>query len=383
MNKTKLILSLLMAFACIMLVACARTLTGEAVKESTAIKIGAINPMSGPLAVYGLEYSRGIKMAVEEINAEGGINGKPIEVIYEDDKGDPKESATIANRLIYVEKTPIILTSMSSTTQATAPIANNNRIVMISATVTKVGDIGEYVFRDYWDMEEQGVALGQVIKEKGYKKVGIIAIEWADYPIFMRGLKSVIGDDVELKEEKFNFGDADFRTQLTKLKAFDPDVILLYSFPGNELINIVQQIFELDMQRPLLDGATGLGWGFMTEALVPLLKQTEVIANWYGLSPEDPKVKDFKENYEQRYQEPLNGDAAYTYDDIYALKTALEACDAKGKVTDTDCIRDELLKTDLDGIAGRLVFDKNGNSEREWFLQTYTEDGWKEYAVQE
>jgi branched-chain amino acid transport system substrate-binding protein len=345
------------------------------------VRIGSIQPVSGPLAVYGTEYNRGIEMAVEIINQEGGINGKRLEVVYEDSQGNAKEGVTAANKVIQIDQVPVIMTSMSAPSLAIAPIAQSNRVVMISQTVSKVGDTGDFVFRDYWDMKDQGKALASVVNEKGYKKVGIIALNFPDYEFFMEGFREVADEDVEILEERFNFGDTDFKTQLLKIREFDPDVILTYSFPGNELINIVQQIFELGMERPMLDGATGLGWGFMTEALGDYLLDVEVIANWYSLDTDMAQTRAFIEAYEDRYGQSLNGDAAYSFDDMFALRDVMETCDLQGRLSDTGCIRDELFKTDQEGIAGDLVFDENGNSMRPWFLQTFTTEGWKQYMI--
>jgi branched-chain amino acid transport system substrate-binding protein len=355
----------------------------QPVIEGRTIKIGAINPMSGTLAVYGMEYVRGIEMAVEKINQEGGINGKLIEVIYEDDEGSAKKSVDSIHRLIDIENISIILTSMSSPTQATAPIAEEKKVIMISATASKFGDLGEYIFRDYWDMEKLGKTSAEVLNKENIKKVGIIAVNWADYSQFMNGFNEVINEDVEIKEERFNLGDIDFKTQLTKIKSFNPDSILLYSFPGNEIIKIVSQIFELGMSDKLiLDGPTGLGWRFVSQALDPLLKQMKVIANWYSLDKEKIIVQEFIKEYEDKYQQELNGDAAYTYDDIFALKIALENCDKEGKISDTNCIKDELLKVEYEGVAGILKFDSKGNSMRDSYLQTYTENGWEKYILE-
>jgi len=344
-------------------------------KEEETIKIGAIYPLTGIYSSYGLEYKRGLEIAVDEINSQGGINKKQIELIIEDDSGDVTKSVTATNKLINLDKVNYLFTAFSSTSQATSPIAERNKIIYISATVSKIGT-GNYVFRDFWDIEDQGVVIGESLNNEGIKKLGVLAMNYGDTEYFLNALKSK-ATNVEMIEERFNFGDTDFKTQLTKIKNLGAEAILVYAFPGAEATKITQQLIELKLDnKRLYAGATTYGLPFMYEPFSDTLIKMKAIDSWYSLDLNNVKSTEFAQKYKLKYNQDLVGDAAYPYDDMYALKTAMEKA---ATTTDTSKVAKELRKIDMNGAAGRLFFDENGNSKRSAYLQIYTSDGWKKY----
>jgi branched-chain amino acid transport system substrate-binding protein len=344
-------------------------------KEET-IKIGAIYPLTGNFANYGIEYQRGLQMAAEEINSQGGINGKQIELIFEDDQGNTEKSVTAANKLININKVKYLFTAFSSVSQATAPISQDNNVLYISATVSKIGETGEYIFRDFWDIEDQGSAIGIAINKENVSKIGILAMNYGDTELFLDSVKEEVSDTVFV-EERFNFGDTDFKSQLTKIKNANVDAILVYAFPGAESIKITQQIKELKLDnKRLFAGATTYGLPFMYEQFSDTLIKMKVIDSWYSLDSDNTKSTEFSNKYKERYGQELVGDAAYPYDDLYALKIAMEKA-----LTTTDNLKvaNEMRNIDMNGVAGRLTFDEKGNSERKAYLQIYTSEGWEKY----
>ncbi len=344
--------------------------------ESETIKIGAVYPLTGPFSSYGVEYKRGLELAAEEINSQGGIMGKKIELIFEDDQGVPEKSVTAVNKLINVDNVKYLFTAFSSSSQATAPIAQANKVLYFSATVSKIGDVGNYVFRDFWDIEDQGKAIGSAINKEGVKKVGIIAMNFGDTETFLNAVKSVAKNTTFI-EERFNFGDSDFKTQLTKFKDSGVDAILVYAFPGAEAITITNQIKELGLDNlRLFAGATTYGLPFMYSQFSDTLAKMKAIDSWYSLDENNPKAVEFTKKYEEKYGEPLVGDAAYPYDDLYALKMAIEQAGTSESTMD---VAEALKRIELQGAAGPLVFDENGNSKREAYLQIYSDNGWVKY----
>lgn len=360
---------------CIALVILVIVLNSNEPKKEGVIKIGAAYALTGPLASFGTEYRRGLEMAANEINENGGIKGKLVQVVFEDDKGDAKESVNAVNKLINVDKVQYLFTSFSSPSQATAPIAEKAGVLNFSATVAPIGN-GGYVFRDYWDMKTQGVAIGESIKRENFKSLGVIALNWADYIDFKAGLLTSLPNDFNLTEERFNFGEQDFKTQLLKLKEANVDAILVYGFPGAETTKIVQQISQLGLDSKRLFGDSIFGFKFMYEELAPTLIKMKAIDTWYSLDLTNNKVATFMEKYRNTYKEDLNGDAAYTYDDLHALAIAIERA---GDSNDIMKVREELRKINYDGIVGNLTFDEKGNSKRTAYLQTFTENGWVKY----
>ena len=347
-------------------------------RDEEVIKIGAIYPLSGPFASYGIEYKRGLEMAVKEINSEGGILGRQIKLIFEDDQGDPTQSVTALNKLINIDNVNYIFTGFSSTSQATAPIAQQNEVLYISATVSKIGETGNFIFRDYWDMEDQGEITGKAILNEGFDSVGIIALNYGDTEFFLRGLKSQ-AENVRFVEERFNFGDSDFRTQLTRLKNANVEAILVYGFPGAETITITNQIKELGLDNNIrLIGASQYGFYFMYSQFSETLEKMGVIDSWYSLDENNPRSVDFTEKYRQIYGEELIGDAAYPYDGLYALKIAIENA---GDSKDIHLVSEKLLAVNIVGAAGPLSFDNQGNSLRDAYLQTFIDGTWEKYVI--
>jgi len=342
------------------------------------IKIGAVYPLTGNFATYGTEYKRGLEMAIEEINNNGGINGQKFEIIFEDDAGDVTKSVTAINKLIDVDKVKYLFTAFSSTSLATAPIAEKNNILYISATVSKIGN-GKTIFRDYWDIEDQGAAIGKAITKEKVKSVGILAMNYGDTEYFLNGVKKT-ASGVSFVEERFNFGDIDFKTQLTKIKNQNPDAIIIYAFPGAEATKITQQIQELKLDnKRLFAGATTYGLPFMYQPFSETLSEMKAIDSWYSLDVNNPKSKEFSEKYKNKYGQDLVGDAAYPYDDVYALYSAIK--DSSNNFSAID-VASNLRKINYNGAAGPLSFDEMGNSKRSSYLQIYTSNGWQKYNIE-
>lgn len=343
------------------------------------IEIGAVIALTGPLSSYGVEFENGLRMAEEEINNNGGVSGRPIRLIIEDDGGDSKNAVSAASKLINVDGVKYLITAFSSPAQAVAPVAQENGVLNIGLTVSKLGNLGEYIFRDYWDMEKQGVTMGRVVLHESIDSIGIIALNWADYPEFKKGLDSVLGEDFSIIEERFNFGDSDFRTQLFKFKSNDVDAILVYGFPGTEVTNITEQIEQVGLtDKRLLSGATVYGFSIMYSELGDTLDKMKAIDTWYSLDESNPVTKRFIENYKKIYGTDLNGDAAYPYDVLYALVDAMKKSD---NVNDIDEVSKNLLDVKIQGAAGSLSFDENGNSIRSSYLQQFIDGEWVPYSL--
>lgn len=355
---------------------------GEKNQQKTAtnepIKIGAVYPLTGPLAIYGVEFKRGVEMAVEEINATGGVKGQKIDVIYEDDAGDTTKSVTAVNKLINVDGVKYLLTAFSSVSPATSVIAENNKVLYITAVSYKIGN-GSYVFRDFWDTQMVGNAIGKAISNQGIKKLGALNLNFGDTDNYMAGVKET-ATGVQIKEERFSFGDTDFKTQLTKIKSFEPEAILVWAFPGAESTKFTQQIITLGLDdKKLFAGATTYTLPFMYEPFSDTLAKMRTVDTDYYFNPENIKAEEYIKNYSNKYgNRPPTGDSGYTYDDIYALKNAIEN---SGINYDTLKVANELRKIKMEGVAGELSFDEKGNSVRKVSLQMFTKNGWVNYSL--
>jgi len=277
--------------------------------------------------------------------------------------------------VVSINKVKFLFTSFSAQTEAIAPIIKQKDVVNFAITVSKIGD-GNKIFRDYWDMQDAGSAIGKAVIKEDVKSLGIIALNYADTKFFLKGLTNEVGN-IKVTTEYFNFGDKDFKTQLLKLKNNNPDAILIYAFPGVEAINITNQIKILGLDNlKLFAGATTYGFPFMYQQLNETLLKMHAIDSWYSLDKDNAVSASFIKNYKAIYKEDIVGDAAYTYDDIYAIAKAIEKA---GNDLSTANLVKELKKVEINGAAGILNFDLLGNSQRKAYLQTFTKDGWIGY----
>lgn len=342
--------------------------------EDQVIKIGAIYPLSGPFSDFGIEYQRGLELASNEINESGGVNGKKIKLVFEDDKGEPKESINAINKLIHVDKINYVFTGFATISEATSPIAQENKVLYITAAVSKVGN-GEYIFRHYWDIEAQGAATGKAINKENLKRIGIIAVNDASTIAFVNKMKEETPSVVYF-EERYDFGDLDFKTQLLKIKNANVDGILVYGAPGAEIIKITQQIKELRLDNKRLFSNSVYSFPFIYTQFSDILNDMQVIDSWYALDSSNIKSVEFIEKYKSKYNQDLMGDAAYSYDSLYALKIAIENA---GTHTDTLKVANALRKVSMVGATGPLTFDSLGNSISPAYLQTYKQNNWVKY----
>ncbi|MCR4790299.1 MAG: ABC transporter substrate-binding protein [Treponemataceae bacterium] len=352
MNKTfKLVLASFAMLSVLFVTGCK--------KESDTIKIGGVAPLSGAVAVYGVECKNGIDLAVEEINAAGGINGKMLEFVCEDDEGDSAKSVSAYKKLVTQDKTKLIIGSLTSgcTISITAQ-AQANKVVQIApaATAVTVTEAGDYIFRACYTDPFQGRVSGKFAADNlKAKKAAILYDIGNDYSVgLMENFVSEferLGGTVVAKES-YNTGDKDFNAQLTKIKNQNPQVVYLPDYYSTVAL-IAKQLRAQGINTPIV-GADG--WDGLTENA-----GDEVLngyySNHYTDDSDSPSVQKFVKNFQKKYGKRPNSFAALGYDSMYMLKDAI----VKAGTTDSTAVRDALKATDGDYVTGHLTFDENRN----------------------
>lgn len=201
--------------------------------ENTVIKVGGLAPLTGSLAIYGVTTTNGAQLAVEEINKNGGINGKQIEYIVLDTKGDATESVMAYNKLVDTNVAAVIGDITSKPTVAVAEIAAQDNMPMITPTGTQVDitEAGPNVFRVCFTNPYQGTVLATLAKERfGADTAGILVNNSSDYSDGIAKAFTEQAEKLGIKitvKEGYADGDRDFRAQLTKIAAENPDVLLI------------------------------------------------------------------------------------------------------------------------------------------------------------
>jgi branched-chain amino acid transport system substrate-binding protein len=256
MNKpTKIILWLVVAIIVIVGIwyGVSRKPTAPTTKEP--IKIGFIGPLSGDASSYGIPIKNAISLAVEEINNTGGINGRKIEIVYEDGKCTGKDAVSAAQKLINIDKVKIIIgTVCSGELLAIAPITEPAKVLLLSPSASSpdITHAGDFIFRNNPSDADGGKALAKLVREK-YTKAAIIS-ENTDYAqalarVFVEHFRSLGGEVVA--QENFDPGTKDFRSILTKIKASNPQALVVN--PQTEIAGglIVKQAREIGITIPL------------------------------------------------------------------------------------------------------------------------------------
>lgn len=329
-------------------------------KKNDTIKIGGIAPLSGGVAVYGTECKNGIDLAVEEINAAGGINGQKIEFICEDDEGDSAKSVNAYKKLVTKDRVKVIIGSLTSgCTMAITNLAQAQKVVQIApaATAVAITDAGNYVFRACYTDPFQGKIGGKFAYENlGTKKAAILYDIGNDYSVgltdnFTAEYTSLGGSIVS--KESYSTGDKDFNAQLTKIKAANPEVIYLPDYYGTVAL-IAKQLRAQGINVPIVgaDGWDGLTDNAGDEVL------NGYYSNHYSEDSSSAAVQTFVKAFKAKYNKAPNSFAVLGYDCVYMLRDAIKA---SGSTDDSAKIRDALEATNGDYVTGHIVFDANRN----------------------
>ncbi len=337
---------------------------------SDQILIGCSTPLTGEGANYGKSTKEGIDLAVEDINNEKMLN-KPIQVVYEDDRINPKDGINAINKLINVDKVSIIIGPFgSSVTLAVAPIANKNKVIMLgaSATADGIAEAGEYVFRITPPNSKQGSDAASFCIDKLQSKKAAIIYQNNDYGAT---LKSAFENKYEKLGGKItiiegvDLGINDLKTQIIKIKSTNPDVVF---FPLHvaESGLFLKQAKELGLNVKFIscDGA-------MVNDLLTIAGDSAegtyytTLALGYGVS--DKMITSFNTKFMQKYKKEPDVYAAYYYDATRITALAIKECGL-----DSDKIKAYLYAMTgnhgYKGITGITAFDKRGEVNKSFYV---------------
>ncbi|MCR5171989.1 MAG: ABC transporter substrate-binding protein [Treponema sp.] len=329
-------------------------------KSEDVIKVGSIGPLSGPVAVYGVECKNGIELAVEEINAAGGVNGKMLKVVAEDDEGNPEKSVSAYKKLTTKDGIKLVIGSLTSgCTQAITQLAQAQKVLQIApaATAPAITDAGNFIFRTCFIDPFQGTVGGKFSYETlGSRKAAVLYDIGNDYSVgltdnFVATFESLGGKIVA--KESYATGDKDFNAQLTKIKNAKPDVVYLPDYYGTVAL-IAKQLRAQGINTPIV-GADG--WDGMNNDNAGDEVLNGFYSNHYATDSTEGAVQKFVEAFQAKYNKVPNAFAALGYDSVYMLKDAIAAAGS----ADSEAVRDALEKTDGDYVTGHLTFDDKRN----------------------
>jgi branched-chain amino acid transport system substrate-binding protein len=337
-----------------------------AAAPAAKIWFGHVGSMTGQEATFGDSSDKGIQLAIQELNAKGGLRGTPVDLKTYDDQGKPEEAALAATRLITQDKVTVLLGEVaSSRSLAMAPIADANKVVHITPSstnpkVTKDGDkTRPFVFRVCFIDPFQGTVMAKFAKEKGVNKVAILrdvgsaySVGLADY--FLSKFKELGGTVVN--DQSYKAGDQDFKAQLTAIKARGPEAIFV---PGyyTDVALIARQARELGIKVPLMGGD---GWD--SAKLFEIGGQAiegSFFSNHYSPDDPSPRIQDFIRRYKERFGAVPDSMAATAYDAAMVAGDAI----SRAKEMTGEAIAAQVAATkDFPGVTGVITLDQDHNA---------------------
>jgi branched-chain amino acid transport system substrate-binding protein len=343
---------------------CSRPGDDNSAPNRTTIKIGYFGDLTGPTFNFGQSAINGVLMAASEVNQAGGINGRQIDVVIEDDKGSPEEAARLTTKLIDQDKVvAIIAGGTSGNSRAAAPKAQASHIPLISPSSTDpaVTQTGNYIFRACFVDTFQGEVMADfAVKTLKAQKAAILFDFNSPYS---KGLTDYfklsfarLGGSI-VNEQTYTQGDADFKGQLSTIRSAEPDVIYIPGYYGDVAL-IAKQARMIGMTQPLLGGD---GWD------APELWQLggdalngAYISTHYSVDDPSPAIQTFVDLYKQRYGNLLpDAHAALAYDAARLLFDAIARTDS----TAGDKLREALAQTkNFNGVTGVISMDADRNA---------------------
>ena len=335
---------------------------GKEAKEADTIKIGCTAPLTGPVAIYGVTSSNGSKLAMDEINKNGGILGKQVEFTVLDSKGDPTEAITAYNKLVDSGIVAFIGDAPSKPTLAIAEVAAQDNMPMITPNGTQfnITEAGPNVFRTCFTDPYQGVVLANFAKKNLKAETAAVLVNnSSDYSDGVAKAFLEQAQKVGLKvvaKEGYSDGDKDFRAQLTKILSSAPDVLVVPDYYEQAAL-ITVQAREVGLKSTFIgpDGWDGVAKTLDASAYGAV--ENSYFTNHYSLQDQSPKVQNFLKAYKEAYNEEPSAFSALSYDAAYMMKAAIE----KAGTTDKQAVVNALKTLDYDGVTGHLTFDENNN----------------------
>ena len=337
--------------------------SSNAKASDDSITIGTVTTNSGTAAAYGEAEVKGFELAVSEINAKGGINGKKVKLESMDDKGDATEASNAFNKLSGDNNVLAVAgPTISATTAAVAPLADQAKLVTIAPAATSDSiETGNYLFRTCFKDSYQGEVAARFAAEN--LKVKKVAVLYGTGDPYSSGVGEAfakaaekLGLEVVDKESSSSADDTEYSAQLQKIQASGAELLYApyyYSVAGPYIIPQARSVgFEGYVMGP--DGYDGLKLtGDKSQ-----YNKTYYTTHYSADDNTNTKVQDFIKSYKEKNNAEPNTFAALGYDTIYMLKQAIEKA---GKNATREDVRNAVTGMNFDGVTGKFTMDKSGS----------------------
>ena len=342
---------------------------GSAAKaDSNEIVIGAHFELTGNVANYGKSTYNGVQMAIDEINAKGGVLGKKIKLVQGDNKSEPAEAGNIATKLITKDKAVVLIgPATSGCVAASSPIATSHKVPIMAPvatapmiTVEKDGKVKPFIFRACFIDPFQGKVMATFAdKTLHLKNIAIFFDSSSDYS---KGLSDVFAQTMEktggkiVAKEAFLAKDVDFKSALTKIKATNPEALFVPAY-YEEVSKIIKQAREVGLTCPIL-GSDGWDSPKLAEIAGKEALNNTYFCNAYSAQDKDPNVQNFIKAYKAKFNSEPDNFSIHGYDGALVVVEAIKRAGS----TDGTKIAEEISKMkDFQVATGKFTVDKDHN----------------------
>lgn len=348
-------------------------------KDTSTIKIGLSAPITGNNAEYGVTFQTGCEIAIDEVNEAGGINGRKVELVVMDSKGDAKEACEIAKKFGQDSEILGVVGEFSSTAcMAAAPIYADYKLCLISPTASapEFAPMNEYMFGIAGLQSDEGPFMAKYIGGK-YLNSQATAVAYVNNDWGVSTKDGVISAAAEIgtpivANETFVENEKDFNALLTKLRQANPDVIQLAAFP-TDASNIIKQARQMGWDVPFV-----LPCGGYSDQLIELggeaVDGTFVAVSFFP-DADNTVVQEYITEFQKRagFNGPIS--MLHSYDCARIIMQAIERATAEGKGSDREAIRDQIAATkDFPALGGTITFSESGDVHKKYRIAT-VQDG--------
>lgn len=364
--KVGVLIASVLGVGSLLMVSCSRqnrevTFNGSNPPAAEIIKIGAVLPLTGDSAAWGEQGKYGIQMAVDEINAAGGIKGRKVTVVYEDSKAEPRTAVSAIQKLTSVDNVPAIVGDITSgATLAMAPIAERSQTILIAPTASApaISKAGDYIYRVWPSDTLEGSALADYAANSGFKRTAILHIQ-TDYgtglrDVFTSGFKAKGGQVV--LSEGYNQDETNFKPLLLKVSAIKPDAIYAVGYYKDTAL-ILKQARAMGLKMQFF-GATAVE---SQDLLTIAGKAAEgliypIISDFDPDNP-TPRAKEFIAKFTKKFGKAPDWASSHTHDALVVVAEAMK----KGGTAGPDIKKAIDSTRQFEGVTGKINFDANGD----------------------
>ena len=359
-----------------------------AAAASDTIKIGVLAPLTGGVAEYGNAVNNGVTMFFEELNANGGINGKQVELVVYDEEGDPVKAVTGYNYLLDEEVVAIIGDVTTAPTIAVVTESQEEGTPMITASATAaavtcqmnddgtVAAVYENMFRSCFIDPFQGNKMAAFAKEQlNASTAAVLYNVGSDYSAgcakSFQETAQAQGLEV-LAVESYADGAVDFQSQLTNIAAKNPDVLFIPDYYSVVAL-VAQQAYAAGVKSTMLGSD---GWDSVLDVVTdPALLEGSYYCSGYSIEDTREAVQTFVANYQAKYGATPNMFAAQGYDAAMIMAAAVEKAEASGAKAGSDAYTEAIIAamkaTDMDCVTGHVTYNEYNNPEKSAAIITF------------